>query len=385
MAPRLELMSLGKVRSALRNPKSHDMEGIKTSIRRFGFKDFPTINEATLRLVEGHGRLLALKAIKKEGPKPDIDAQWPPENIVEKGRSWYCPVVRGQSWKDDAEAAAYLAAHNQLTMSSGWEDKGLADLFREVANSEHAFEGLGFEQDFVQQLMVTEGGSSLTPPAPPSSTPDEGTLPALPAKPKTKVGDVWMLGDHRIICGDCRDPAVVAKLLEGRQVNVAITSPPYASQRKYDEESGFKPIRPDDYVEWFEAVAQNVKDALADDGSWFLNIKEHCHQGERVLYVKDLTLAHARDWGWRFVDEFCWQRVCLPGRFPHRFKNGWEPVFHYAKQQAIKFRPDNVTHEFDSLDTHVTSDQSRAAGRAWPGTGRSVRGGRRTIRGTRSG
>lgn len=95
------------------------------------------------------------------------------------------------------------------------------------------------------------------------------------------------------------------KVLDGAKINVAITSPPYASQRKYDESSGFKPIRPNEYVEWYRPIAENIKANLTKDGSYFCNIKEHCDDGQRDLYVKDLTIAHVREWGWMFVDEFC--------------------------------------------------------------------------------
>ena len=127
-----------------------------------------------------------------------------------------------------------------------------------------------------------------------------------PPIPVTQPGDMWLLGPHRIICGDCRDYGTVERLLAGERVNVAFTSPPYASQRAYDESSGFKPIPPGEYVDWFEDVQASVRAVLAEDGSWFVNIKEHAHEGQRDLYVKDLTIAHVRRWGWLFVDELCW-------------------------------------------------------------------------------
>ena len=92
-------------------------------------------------------------------------------------------------------------------------------------------------------------------------------------------------------CGDCRDVSAVRRLLGGRKVNLVVTSPPYASQRKYDAASGFKPIAPDEYVSWFKEVAEVIGDILAPDGSYFLKIKEHAEDGERSLYVKDLVLA----------------------------------------------------------------------------------------------
>ena len=170
---------------------------------------------------------------------------------------------------------------------------------------------------------------------------DPDDVPDVPAEPTTKPGDLWLLGRHRLLCGDCRDFAHVDRLFDGAQANVVITSPPYASQRKYDESSGFKPIHPDAYSEWFRDVAANVMAILAPDGSYFLNIKEHCDEGQRHLYVKDLTIAHVREWGWKFVDEFCWRdtKNGVPGGWPNRFKDAWEPVFHFTRSERIKFHP----------------------------------------------
>lgn len=171
---------------------------------------------------------------------------------------------------------------------------------------------------------------------------DPDATPELPAGPPvTQPGDIWLLGPHRIICGDCRDFGTLQRLLGDTRVNVAFTSPPYASQRAYDESSGFKPIPPDEYADWFEDVQSGVRAVLADDGSWFVNIKEHCDDGQRHLYVKDLTIAHVRRWGWRFVDELCWvdTRNGVPGGWPNRFKDAWEPVFHFAANGKIKFNP----------------------------------------------
>src|SRR5438105_929092 len=80
--------------------------------------------------------------------------------------------------------------------------------------------------------------------------------------------------------------------LAGPRVNVALTRPPYASQRHYDESAGFRPIPPDEYGGWFEDVQGSVRAVLAEDGSWFVNIKEHTAEGQRDLYVKDLAITH---------------------------------------------------------------------------------------------
>jgi site-specific DNA-methyltransferase (adenine-specific)/site-specific DNA-methyltransferase (cytosine-N4-specific) len=141
------------------------------------------------------------------------------------------------------------------------------------------------------------------------------------------------------MCGDSRDDADMSRLFGDAVAQMAFTSPPYASQRKYDESSGFTPIKPDDYCEWFEGVAANVKAHLADNGSWFVNIKAHCEDGQRSLYVHDLVTTHVREWGWKFIDELVWERGGFPGDFPNRFKNAWEPVFHFTQSQGIVFNP----------------------------------------------
>jgi DNA modification methylase len=165
---------------------------------------------------------------------------------------------------------------------------------------------------------------------------------------------------------------------------MAFTSPPYATQREYDPSSGFQPVRPEEYCDWFRDVARNIATVLAPDGSYFLNIKEHAEDGERSLYVKDLVIAHQRQWGWRFVDELCWRKTDngVPGGWPNRFKNAWEPVFHFCRQPQIKFRPKEVSHMSENCFEYSANNpksqsgsgllgagtRGAAAGQAGPGT-----------------
>jgi site-specific DNA-methyltransferase (adenine-specific) len=110
--------------------------------------------------------------------------------------------------------------------------------------------------------------------------------------------------------------------------------------------SGFRPVAPEDYVDWYRGVAATIASVLVGDGSYFLNIKEHAEDGQRHLYVKDLFIAHVRQWGWRFVDEFCWRKTDngVPGGWGNRFENAWEPIAHFTRSEAIKFHPFAVGH-----------------------------------------
>ena len=171
--------------------------------------------------------------------------------------------------------------------------------------------------------------------------------------------------------GDARNREDVERLLAGAKANVVITSPPYASQRKYDESSDFRPIPPERYIDWYKAVADNIADVLAPDGSYCLNIRAHCEDGQRHLYVMKLLIAHVEQWNWRFVDGLCWVKSDggTPGGWPNRFKNGWEPVFHFSRQPEIKFRPKAVGHVSEDCFDYSPNNPKSTSGSGLLGTG----------------
>ncbi|MBI3696537.1 MAG: site-specific DNA-methyltransferase, partial [Acidobacteria bacterium] len=219
-----------------------------------------------------------------------------------------------------------------------------------------------------------------------SETADQ--IPDAPAVAVTQPGDLWLVGPHhRLLCADCRDPEAIARLFEGRKASVIMTSPPYAPQREYDPASGFRPLAPEDYLDWYRPVADNIASVLARDGSYFLNIKEHAEDGERSLYVKKLVIVHAEQWGWRvivhaeqwgwrFVDEFCWRKTDngVPGGWGNRFKNAWEPVFHFCRQPQIKFRPEAVSHPSEDVFGYSPDNPKSRSGSGLLGCGPRAEG-----------
>lgn len=254
-------------------------------------------------------------------------------------------AARSLGWKhvevvtidvDDDQALRILLVDNRTNDLADYDKKVLTDLLESLVFTDFGLEGTGFIGDDLDEML-----NEFTPEV---DKPDESVdapLIAPPKDPITKTGDVWLLGPHRLICGDSRNADDVRKLMNGTAINVAFTSPPYAQQRTYDESSGFKPIPPDEYVEWYAAISENVKTHLASDGSYFINIRAHAEDGERVLYVYDLVAAHKRLWQWLFVDDFVWVDSSngVPGAWPNRFKDAWEPVFHFSRQRNIKFNP----------------------------------------------
>lgn len=317
-----------------RNARTHSdaqVAQIAASITEFGFCN-PILTQGR-QVVAGHGRLLAARKLGL-AEVPTIDL----------------------AHLTKTQARAYVLADNQLAMNAGWDAEMLALELVDLKAEGVDLDLLGFPD--VGALLAPSALAGLLPGT------DEDAVPEPPNVPITKPGDVITLGRHRLMCGDSREFSHVLALMAGVKINVAVTSPPYASQRKYDEASGFKPIPPDEYVEWYRDVAANIMANLAEDGSYFCNIKEHCEDGQRSLYVKDLTLAHVREWGWRLVDEFCWRntRNGVPGGWPNRFKNAWEPVFHFCNAEAIKFRPDAVSKESDGVFDYSPTNTKATSG-----------------------
>jgi len=129
-----------------------------------------------------------------------------------------------------------------------------------------------------------------------------------------------------LINGDCREEL---KNFKDNSVDLFITSPPYAEQRKKDYNS----IPSDKYIEWFIPIAQEIKRIMKPTGSFFLNINPHCDKGERQLYVYELVIAIRNEIGLKYIDEYVWYKSATPRKKTFRLKNSWEPIFHFAKDK----------------------------------------------------
>ena len=167
-----------------------------------------------------------------------------------------------------------------------------------------------------------------------------------PEQPITKPGDLWLLGNHRLLCGDSTNLADVEKLMAGAKADCVITSPPYAMQRKDD----YGGISVDEYPGWFLQVAANVNQILADSGSFFVNIKEHVEDGQRSLYVMKTIIALVEG-GWRYVDQLIWTKPGLPGGWSNRLRNDFEPVHFFTKKEKIDWMVQLVEVDEKRLET----------------------------------
>lgn len=135
-----------------------------------------------------------------------------------------------------------------------------------------------------------------------------------------------------LILGDCK---VALPQLRAGSANLIVTSPPYADRR----DGG---VSPDEYVEWFVARADAMRNLLAPDGTLIVNIKEHVVDGERHTYVLDLIKA-LRYQGWLWTEEWAWHKSnSTPGRWPNRFRDGWERLLQFNRQRDFCMYQDEV-------------------------------------------
>lgn len=138
-----------------------------------------------------------------------------------------------------------------------------------------------------------------------------------------------------VILGDCLD---VLKNLPDNSVDLIVTSPPYADQRK----STYGGIGPDKYVEWFLPITKELKRVLHPKGTFVLNIKEKVVDSERHTYVMELIIE-MRKQGWLWTEEFIWHKKnCFPGKWPNRFRDSWERLLQFNKTKDFNMYQDAV-------------------------------------------
>ncbi|MEZ0361295.1 MAG: site-specific DNA-methyltransferase [Hydrogenobacter sp.] len=129
--------------------------------------------------------------------------------------------------------------------------------------------------------------------------------------------------------GNCLE---VLKSIPDNSIDLIFTSPPYADRRK----KVYGGVHPDEYVDWFLPIADQLYRVLKPDGSFILNIKERVVNGERHTYVIELILA-LKQRGWFWIEEYIWHKKnCYPGKWPNRFRDAWERLLHFTKSKKFK-------------------------------------------------
>ena len=206
---RVEYLPLSSLKPAKRNPKKHQIGTVLESMGRFGYVSPMILDERTGRLVAGHGRLESLRKAKAQGKEP-------PGRVREGKGDWLVPVVRGVRFENEQEAEAYLLSDNQTTMMGGWDDGGLKRILEEL-EADCGLAGTGFEDLFREEREVEQD----------DPTPLIDNAAELQKKWGTERGQLWLIGKHRLLCGDSTNAEDVQRLMNGQRACLFATDPPY--------------------------------------------------------------------------------------------------------------------------------------------------------------
>ncbi|EAC0960069.1 MULTISPECIES: DNA-methyltransferase [Salmonella] len=138
-----------------------------------------------------------------------------------------------------------------------------------------------------------------------------------------------------LINDDC---LIALKMLQSDSIDLIVTSPPYADQRK----KTYGGVSADKYVEWFTPIAKELLRVTKSSGSFVLNIKERAINGERHTYVIELILM-MRKLGWLWTEEYIWHKKnSYPGKWPNRFRDSWERCIHFTKSKKFNMYQEEV-------------------------------------------
>ncbi|MCP3849349.1 MAG: site-specific DNA-methyltransferase [Gammaproteobacteria bacterium] len=269
----------------INNARTHSDEQvtqIAASIKEFGFIN-PVIVDGDNGIIAGHGRIMAAQKLGIE-EVPTVEA----------------------SHLSEAQKKAYILADNKMALNAGWDDELLALEIADLKDLEFDLSLTGFDSDELADLMQEEAQEGLT---------DEDAVPELPEEPTTKRGDVWVLGNHRLMCGDSTMIDDVEKLMDGNKADLLHTDPPYNVD--YSNANRPKPSKTN------LGVIKN--DSM--DGEKFYQFLLNCFltaytvmKNDSSAYVWHTSSEHVNftnaliDSGFKYTQQIIWKKPMLLGR-----------------------------------------------------------------------
>lgn len=308
----MQLISTEKLIPYVNNARTHSAEQInklRSSLREFGFIN-PVIIDRDFNVIAGHGRIEAAKA----------------ESISE------VPCVFAD-YLTEAQKKAYILADNRMAMDAGWDEE-LLRVEIEALQAESFDVGLtGFDESEIADLFETDGEVK-------DDDFDVGS--ELEKPPVTKNGDLWLLGNHRLICGDSTREETYTLLMDGKKANLVVTDPPYnvnyegsAGKIKNDNMENGK------FYQFLLDAFTNMEKAMADDASIYV-----FHADTEGLNFRK---AFA-DAGFYLSGTCIWKKQSLVlGRSPYQWQHepvlfGWKKK---GKHQWYTGRKESTIWEFD--------------------------------------
>jgi DNA modification methylase len=230
-ADQVERWPLDRLVPCARNARTHSpaqIDQIAASMREWGWTN-PVLADENGTLVAGHGRVAAAQKL----------------GLTE------VPVMIARGWSE-AKKRAYCIADNKLALNAGWDDEMLAAELSDLKELAFDLDLIGFDEKELSRLLEGEGGVD-----------GEDDVPEVPEIAVSRAGDLWLLGNHRLLCGDATDAGCVGQLLGGVRPHLMVTDPPYGVEYNpgWRNEAGASQSRRtgkvlnDDRADWREAWA----------------------------------------------------------------------------------------------------------------------------------
>lgn len=277
-ADKVEQWPIEKLVPYAKNSRTHSEEQvaqIAASIREWGFTTAVLVDESG-SIIAGHGRVMAARKLGMAS----------------------LPVMVAAGWTD-AQKRAYVIADNKLALNAGWDNELLALELGELGDLGFDLDLVGFTDEEIAALMPEQIEPGQT---------DEDATPEVPENPVTVLGDVWVLGKHRLMCGDSTSIDAVDKLMDGQKADMVYTDPPYGiSIVKGSKVGGDKPFGSKDNrgtVGATDVVKANLYAPIAGDDTTDVAI-------EAIQVIKTLSAKVEIIWGGNYYaqaleNSSCW-------------------------------------------------------------------------------
>lgn len=303
-AEAITLRPIGELVPNAANARTHSpaqVEEIAKLMLEFGWTTAVLVDEADV-LIAGHARVMGASLNLQRGHE----------------RFAIAPVMVAAGWTD-AQKRAYVIADNQVALNAGWDAKILGDELGALSAAGFDMSLLAFTQSDLRRLLRGNGGGLTKP----------DDTPAVEAVEISRLGDVWILGDHRLACGSSTDAEAVARLLAGNRPELMVTDPPYGVN--YDPlwrqaATGQKvratgKVLNDDRADWREAWAlfpgavAYVWHSSLHAGTVQMSLElEGFQMRSQIIWAKDRLALSRGHYHWRH--EPCWYAV-RKGRSAH--------------------------------------------------------------------
>jgi DNA modification methylase len=191
---KINLLPLDQIRPYDKNPRNHDVDAIATSIREFGWRQ-PIVVDPEMVIIAGHGRYFAATQLDLAKVPVHVATDLTAEQI-----------------------RAYRLADNQTNALAKWDFELLAGEIEALKELDYDLDLLGFSAEDLAKILNTGTVEGLT---------DPDDIPAPPDEAITQRGDIWVLGNHRLMCGDSSKPEDLDQLLDGAVIHLVNMDPPY--------------------------------------------------------------------------------------------------------------------------------------------------------------